>query len=67
MPADYVTKQYPLRVSTIDESLIAGQPKVLHNVYIDQMKMKHEDFENRPIPSFHDQHTNARMRGAQAM
>jgi hypothetical protein len=67
MPADYVTKQYPLRVSTIDESSIAGQTKVLHNVYIDQMKMKHEDFEDRPIPSFHDQHTNARTRGAQAM
>jgi hypothetical protein len=66
MPNDFVTKQYPLRVSTIDESSIAGQPKVLNNIYIEQLKLKHEELKHWAIPSFHDQHTLSRTRGAQA-
>jgi len=42
MPKDFVTKQYLLCVSTIDESSITGQPKVLNNIYIEQLKLKHE-------------------------
>jgi len=45
MPKYFVTKQYPLCVSTIDESSIAGQPKVLNNIYIKQLKLKHEELE----------------------
>jgi len=43
IPAGYITKQYPLKVNTVDESSIKGQPKVLDNIYIEQMKMKHEN------------------------
>jgi hypothetical protein len=57
MPKDFMTKQYPLRVSTNDESSIAGQPKVLDNIYIEQLELKHEELEHWAIPSFHDQHT----------
>jgi hypothetical protein len=52
MPQDYVTKQYPLQVSTIDKLSTMAQPKVLHNIYINQMKMKSKDLEHIAIPSF---------------
>jgi len=67
MPAGYITKQYPLKVNTVDESSIEGQPKVLDNVYIEQMKMTHEDLNDSARPLFGDQHTNARVRGAKAL
>jgi len=60
MPAGYITKQYPLKVNTVDQSSIEGQPKVLDNIYIEQMKMKHEDLNDWARPLFGDQHTNAR-------
>ena len=33
IPAGYITKQYPLKVNTVDKSSIKGQPKVLDNIY----------------------------------
>jgi hypothetical protein len=57
MLKDFMTKQYPLCVSTIDKSSIAGQPKVLDNIYIKQLQLKHKELEHWAIPSFHDQHT----------
>ena len=67
IPAGYITKQYPLKVNTVDASSIAGQPKVLNNIYIEQMKMKHEDLNDWARPLFGDQHTNARVQGAKAL
>ena len=67
MPAGYITKQYPLKVNTVDESSIEGQPKVLDNVYIKQMKMMHKDLNDSARPLFGDQHTNARVQGAKVL
>jgi predicted outer membrane protein len=63
----YITKQYPVKVNTIDESSVEAQPKVLDNIYIQQMKMKHKDLNNSAHPLFADQHTNAHVRGAKAL
>jgi hypothetical protein len=67
LPAGYRTKQYPLRTSTIDESSISGNIAVINDVYINQLKMSHEELLDRAIPSFNDQSTNARIRGAKAL
>ena len=67
MPTGYITKQYPLKVNTIDESSIEGQPKVLDNIYIKQIKMKHEDLNDWARLLSGDQHANAQAHGAKAL
>ncbi|KAG2737658.1 hypothetical protein P692DRAFT_20788007 [Suillus brevipes Sb2] len=67
LPVGYRTKQYPLRTSTIDESSISGNMAVVNDVYINQLKMTHNELSDRAIPSFNDQSTNARIRGAKAL
>ncbi|KAF9226424.1 hypothetical protein BS17DRAFT_878968 [Gyrodon lividus] len=42
MPKGYQTKQYPICTSTINESSITGNIAVIHDVYINQLKMTHE-------------------------
>ncbi|KIK95114.1 hypothetical protein PAXRUDRAFT_779891, partial [Paxillus rubicundulus Ve08.2h10] len=37
--AGHCTKQYPLQTSTIDKSLITGNIAVVHNIYVNQLKM----------------------------
>ena len=61
------TKQYPLRTSTIEESSVTGNIAVIHDVYINQLNMTHNNFSNIAIPSINDQSTNARIRGAKAL
>ncbi|KIJ05902.1 hypothetical protein PAXINDRAFT_20870 [Paxillus involutus ATCC 200175] len=67
IPKGYRTKQYPLRTSTIDESSITGNIAVINDVYINQLKMTHEQLADQAIPSINDQATNARIRGAKAL
>ncbi|KAG9310626.1 hypothetical protein JVU11DRAFT_9194 [Chiua virens] len=67
MPKGYRTKQYPLRTSTIDESSITGNIAVINDVYVNQLKMTHEQLADLAIPSINDQATNARIRGAKAL
>ncbi|KAF8132995.1 hypothetical protein EV363DRAFT_1583268 [Boletus edulis] len=66
-PKGYKTKQFPLRTSTIDESSISGNIAVINDVYINQVKMTHEQLLDRAIPSINDQSTNARIRGAKVL
>ncbi|KAF8419230.1 hypothetical protein L210DRAFT_3426290 [Boletus edulis BED1] len=63
-PKGYKTKQFLLRTSTIDESSISGNIAVINDVYVNQVKMTHEQLLDRAIPSINDQSTNARIRGA---
>ncbi|KAG0698558.1 hypothetical protein DFH29DRAFT_1081734 [Suillus ampliporus] len=63
----YRTKQYPLCTSTIDESSVSRNIAVINDVYINQLKMTHEELLDRAIPSFNDQSTNARIRGAKTL
>lgn len=65
LPAGHKTECYPLRVSTINEATVDNQPLVVADSY-EQMKIPHEDLENRASPSYNDQFTNAKMRAASA-
>ena len=67
MPAGRITKVYPLRATTIDESTITAQPKVLQNAYVEQLHMEHKNLEDQGVPSYNDQYTNAKFRAAQAV
>ena len=67
VPRDYKTRQFPLRVSTIEENSIKGNIAVLRNIYIDQLGLKEDDFADLAIPCINDQSTNARIRGAKAV
>lgn len=67
LPSGLKTKQYPLRTSTIDESSVTGNIAVINDVYINQLKMTHEQLSDRAIPCINDQSTNARIRGAKAL
>ncbi|KAG9312618.1 hypothetical protein JVU11DRAFT_7024 [Chiua virens] len=58
MPNGHCTKQFPLHTSTIDESSISGNIAVANNVYINQLKMTHEELANQAVPSLNDQSTN---------
>ncbi|KAF8834574.1 hypothetical protein BDN67DRAFT_985220 [Paxillus ammoniavirescens] len=58
---------YLIRTSTIDESSITGNITVIHDVYINQLKMTHELLADQAIPSINDQSTNACIRGAKAL
>jgi hypothetical protein len=67
MPKGYCTKQFPLCTSTTDESSITGNIAVIHNVYIRQLQMTHDELSDYAIPSFNNQSTNARIRGAKTL
>jgi hypothetical protein len=67
IPKGHKTKFYPVRCSTIDEASIKGNILVHDNIYLVQLKQKAEDLNKWAIVAIHDQLTNARNRGAQAM
>ena len=54
-------------MTTIDESSITGNIAVIHDVYINQLKMSPQALLDMAIPSINDQLTNARIRGAKAL
>ena len=58
----YNTKQYPLRTSTIDESSVLGNIAVINDIYINQLKMTHDQLSDMVIPSINDQSTNEEQR-----
>jgi hypothetical protein len=58
------TQTYPLRMTTINEAMVAGTIKIWHNVYDKQLKLARERIQDIAIPSYNDQLTNARIRGA---
>ncbi|KAF8452793.1 hypothetical protein L210DRAFT_3608609 [Boletus edulis BED1] len=62
MPTGYQTKQYPLHTSTINESSVSSNIAVINDVYINQLKMTHEQLVDLAIPSINDQAMNARIR-----
>lgn len=67
IPKDHKTKFYPVRCSTIEEASIKGNILVHDDIYLVQLKLKAENLNKRAIVAIHDQLTNARNRGAQAM
>ena len=67
MPDGHKTKQFPLRITTIDKSTTVGNIAVHHDTYITQLKLTYKDLSDMAIPSINDQSTNARIRGAKAL
>ena len=67
LPKGYKTNQYPLQTSTIDESSVSGNIAVINDVYINQLKMTHDDLSDIAVPCINDQSMNARIRGAKAL
>ncbi|KAG9310599.1 hypothetical protein JVU11DRAFT_9162 [Chiua virens] len=61
------TKQFPLRTSIIEENSVAGNISVIDDVYLNQLKMTHDQLSDRAVPSIDDQSTNARIRDAKAL
>ena len=67
LPKGHKTQRYPLWTSTIDESSVSGNIAVINDVYINQLKMTHDQLSEFVIPSINDQSTNARIRGAKVL
>ena len=67
LPKGHKTKQYPLHTLTIDESSVSGNLSVINDVYINQLKMTHNQLSDFVIPSINDQSTNAHIRGAKTL
>jgi len=62
-------EEFVLWTTTIEEASIDGNVRVNENVYIDQLDFEDNGstLDNIAIPGFHDQSTNARIRGAQVL
>lgn len=67
LPKDLKTKFFPTRASTIEEASIKGNLLVHEDIYVVQLQCNPEDLNEFAIPSYHDQLTNARNRGAQLL
>ena len=67
LPKGHKTKQYSLHTSTINESSVSGNIAVINDMYINQLKMTHEQLSDFAIPGINDQSTNACIRGAKVL
>ena len=67
IPKGHKTKFYCLRATTIEEASVQGNILVHDDIYRAQLKLDPRDssFNNQAIPTFNDQLTNCRIRGAQ--
>ena len=67
LAANNKTQQFPLRTTTIEESLVHGNLLVHEDAYLVQLGQETDDLVKYAIPSINDQSTNARIRGAQVL
>jgi hypothetical protein len=67
MPHGHITKFYPLCVATIEEASTEGNILVHNDIYTTQLARDPDSLNYIAIPSFNDQLTNARIRGAQEL
>jgi len=65
LPKGHITKQYPLRATTIEEATVDGNLLFHDDVYLTQLRRSFEGLSTYAIPSFNDQLTNSRIRSAQ--
>ncbi|KAH9036081.1 hypothetical protein EDB84DRAFT_1398153 [Lactarius hengduanensis] len=65
MPPGYVTEQFPLRATTIEEATVRGNLLYHDDVYLNQLRRSPETLCEYAIPSFNDQLTNSRIRSGQ--
>ena len=69
IPKGHKTKFYCLRATTIEEASVQGNLLVHDNIYRVQLKLYPRDstLNDQAIPTFNDQLTNCRIRGAQVL
>ena len=67
MPPGYVTQQFPIRATTIEEATVRGNLLFHDDVYTNQLKRTMDDLCEYAIPSFNDQLTNSRIRSGQIL
>jgi hypothetical protein len=67
IPVGYRTPQFATRASTIEEATVRGNLQYHDELYVTQLKRTPEEMSKYAIPSFNDQLTNARIRGAQLL
>jgi hypothetical protein len=67
MPPGYVTEQFLIWATTIEEATVRGNILFHNNVYLNQLKQTHEDICGHAIPTFNDQLTNSRIHSAQVL
>jgi hypothetical protein len=69
IPKGHKTKFYCLRATTIEEASVQGNLLVHDDIYRVQLKLDSRDsrLNDQAIPTFNDQLTNCRIRGAQVL
>ncbi|KAF8262352.1 hypothetical protein EI94DRAFT_1602652 [Lactarius quietus] len=67
MPPGYMTEQFPLRATTIEEATVQGNMLYHDEVYLNQLERTPEGLCEYAIPSFNDQLTNSRIRSGQIL
>ncbi|KAJ7917781.1 hypothetical protein B0H13DRAFT_1869952 [Mycena leptocephala] len=67
MPEDYITNQFPVRLSTIEENSIPGNLSVHENVFVTHLKLTYAELSKKAILSINDQATQALNRGCKAV
>lgn len=59
IPNGYVTEQFPLRATTIEEATVLGNLLFHDDIYITQLKRSVDELSEYAIPLINDQLTNA--------
>ena len=67
IPKGYITEQFPLRATTIEEATVRGNLLFHDDIYTTQLKRSADELSEYAIPSINDQLTNARIRSAQTI
>jgi hypothetical protein len=61
----YITEQFPLRATTIDEATVQENLLFHDDIYLTQLKRSAEELSEYAIPPINDQLTNSRIRSGQ--
>lgn len=67
MPAGYVTKQFLLCTTTIEEATVRGNLLYHEDIYIAQLRQAHKDLCKFAVPTFNDQVTNSCIHSGQVL
>jgi hypothetical protein len=67
IPKGYITEQFPLRATIIEEATVRGNLLFHDDIYITQLKRSTDELSEYAIPSINDQLTNARIRSGQTL
>ena len=67
IPKGYVTEQFPLRATTIEEATVRGNLLFHDDIYVTQLRRSIDELSVYAIPSINDQLTNSQIRSGQIL